>query len=113
MKKDKAQLPKETRFFAGSGIHPAWGQLIPVPFPNNKQTVAGSDAPFRAEEKPVAAYTELIQRETRLEDLVIDLFAGSGTLAEAALLTCRPAFISDKDEKALPVITARASSVVR
>lgn len=62
--------------------------------------------------KPLALYRRLIELSTQPGDTVIDPYAGSGPLAEAATATGRIAMINDISEKAVSTCRMRAQEVL-
>jgi len=71
----------------------------------------GSDGkPVRAEQKPVFIYKELILRDSEPQDVVCDLFCGSGTIAEAGLLCHRRVIACDSDVVACRATLTRAAA---
>lgn len=64
-------------------------------------------------EKPVGLLRELIESSSRIGDVVLDPFAGSGSTAVAALLSGRRAVVVEKDEQWLPMLLERVQRAVR
>lgn len=64
-------------------------------------------------EKPVALLRELIESSTRIGDLVLDPFAGSGSTAVAAVLTGRRAVLVESDPRWLELIIERVTEAER
>jgi methylase of polypeptide subunit release factors len=72
---------------------------------------SGKEAIFRVEEKPVDIYKYAVLCDTDPGQLVVDVFCGSGTVVEAALVTGRRAFASDIDPACEDVVSERAHDV--
>lgn len=64
-------------------------------------------------EKPVGLLRELIESSSRIGDVVLDPFAGSGSTAVAALLSGRRAVVIEKDERWLPLLIERVTEADR
>jgi DNA modification methylase len=58
-------------------------------------------------EKPLALLTQLIEAHSHPQELVLDLFSGSGSAACAALLSARNVLSLEKDEFQTIAIAAR------
>ena len=58
-------------------------------------------------EKPVALLRELIESSSRVGEIVLDPFAGSGSTAVAAVLSGRRAVLVESDNRWLPMIVER------
>lgn len=62
-------------------------------------------------EKPVELYTKIIELATKEGDLVIDPYCGSGSSAEAAILTGREFIGMDIDEDYYKIATRRVEEI--
>ncbi|HOY68883.1 MAG TPA: site-specific DNA-methyltransferase [Candidatus Ozemobacteraceae bacterium] len=60
-------------------------------------------------QKPLGVITRLIKVHSRAGDTILDYFAGSGTLGEAAALLDRHAILIDSNPEALQVMSRRLS----
>lgn len=89
-----------TRFMSGTnGMLPTCFDVQAVP---RKEQIAQS-------EKPVGLYVEILQYITKPNELVLDQFAGSGALGEAAIKTNRKAILVEKDKQKVKNIANRLS----
>ncbi|OSX79884.1 hypothetical protein BU14_0070s0059, partial [Porphyra umbilicalis] len=69
--------------------------------PTGREVVYAGDGILRPEQKPVSLLRELIRRFTKPSDVVLDLFAGSFSTADACIQTRRHSWSCDKDPVAV------------
>jgi len=100
---DKSRLPLETWwfFFAKEGQNDTWWQTI-VPT-NSKERV---DYPTQ---KPRKLIDRIVTASSNKDSLVLDFFAGSGTIGESCLELGRKFILIDKNKSALEVMAHRFS----
>lgn len=108
------QVPPKYRHVIDSEMPNPLQNLLKFPAPNYVRDDEGKV--LRREQKPVEAYMEFILRDTTLFDdnpppVVVDMFGGSGTIAEAALRTGRHFVYNDRDEQAYLQAVARAEVI--
>jgi site-specific DNA-methyltransferase (adenine-specific) len=70
--------------------------------------VEPSDTRLHPAQKPIGLLKQLIEATTKPDDLVLDLFAGSGSILEACLLTGRRNISIEANENMIPIIKQRA-----
>ena len=58
-------------------------------------------------QKPIAVLKRIVQASSRPGDVVLDFFAGSGTIGEAALLLGRKFILVDNNPEAMEVMSKR------
>lgn len=98
-------LAKATRHVAESGQQNPLFNVIRVPAPRAPRVGEGR----RVESKPVEAYVEFIHRDSEPDDVIADVFCGSGTIAEAAVLTHRRVVVADIDKSCVRATVKRAA----
>lgn len=58
-------------------------------------------------QKPLSLITSLVEKHSNEGDTVLDIFAGTGTLGEACIITKRNFILIEKDEKYFKIINQR------
>lgn len=108
----RGSLNPNSRHLTDSGQETPLANLVSVS-ESVKKTPSQLGGPLRPEQKPVEVYVEFVHRDSEPHDVVCDLFCGSGTIAEAGLLTVRRVVAVDIDRDACRATAARAAAVAR
>lgn len=92
--------------------HENWPDVFQVPWTGSKESKAFTpDGKPYDTAKPVSLFKRLVELSSNEGETVLDPFGGSGTLAEAGIVTNRKVVCIDRDERAISTITRRISQV--
>lgn len=100
-KKDKAEPDVEHYMSGAAGMLPTVFDVAPV----------SKGEKLHQAEKPVELLQQILRFVTKEDELVLDQFAGSGSLGEAALKSHRNSILIEKDEDAFNRLRERISAL--
>lgn len=100
-KKDKAEPAVKHYMSGAAGMLPTVFDIAP---PGKKEKIHQA-------EKPVELLEQILRFVTKEDELVLDQFAGSGVLGEAALRIHRDSILIEKDEETFQKLTKRLEAL--